>query len=202
MRYKYISVLLVFLLFFGKVEHVLGQDDSPEIIGHCRVELELKPGQGCATPDGGTFSIQTDGCVRVRSADGGSTTKWQRNASTRCENGEYVANRISTNPLTWRIDSDSVPHEQEIIGDCRAGLELKPGQGCSVPDKGFFSVRADGCVGDTPLVSGRTEISDMSLGGGSMCVKGKWRRGDFAASRFSSDPLKWRIDSVTPGQAN
>ncbi len=201
MQYKYISVLSVFLLIFGQVEHVLGQDDSPEIIGDCLVELELKPGQGCAIPDGGTFSIQTDRCVLVRSSGPITRTDYM-NDSTRCEsqNGEYVASRISTNPLTWRIDS--VPPQQEIIGNCRAGLELKPGQGCSVPDRGFFGIRADGCVGATPSISGAFEISDISLGADSTCVKGQWSMGEFAASRFSSDPLMWRIDSVPPGQAN
>ena len=119
MRYKYISVLSVFLLIFGQAEHVLGQDDSPEIIGDCRVELELKPGQGC-----------------------------------------------------------------------------------SVPDRGFFSIRADGCVGDMPSISGAFSLSDVSLGAASACVEGQWSTGEFAASRFSSDPLTWRIDSVPPGQAN
>ena len=119
MRYKYISVLSVFLLIFGQAEHVLGQDDSPEIIGDCRVELELKPGQGC-----------------------------------------------------------------------------------SVPDRVFFSIRADGCVGDMPSISGAFSLSDVSLGAASACVEGQWSTGEFAASRFSSDPLTWRIDSVPPGQAN
>ena len=52
MRYKYISVLWVFLLVVGQAEHVLGQDDSPKIVGDCRVALELKPGQGCGTQGG------------------------------------------------------------------------------------------------------------------------------------------------------
>ena len=202
MRYQYISVLLVLLFIFGQVEHVFGQDDSPEIIGDCRVELELKPGQGCATPGGGTFSIQTDGCALVTSSGPFTTTNHMYD-STRCEspNGQYVANRISTNPLTWRIES--VTPQQEIIGDCRAGLELKPGQGCSVPDRGFFSIRADGCVGITPSVSGAFSMGVLSSGAaGSTCIKGKWSTGEFAASQFSSDPLRWRINSVPPGQAN
>ena len=190
MRYKYISVLSVFLLIFGQ-EHVLGQDGSPEIIGDCRVELELKVGQGCATPEG-TFSIHTNWCALVKSSGPLSQTKFLY-GSTRCESedGEYVANRISTNPLTWRIDS--VPSPQEIIGDCRAGLELKPGQGCSVPDGGVFSIRADGCVGATPSIKGTYRlVLDQQ------CIEDQWTTGEFAASRFSSDPLMWRIDSVPP----
>ena len=202
MRYKYILVLSVFLLIFGQAEHVLGQDDSPEIIGDCRVELELKPGQGCATPGGGTFSIRTDGCAVVRSSGAFSMTEVSMNVSTRCEsrNGEYVVNRISTDPVTWRIDS--VPPEQEIIGECLAGLELKPGQGCSVADRGFFSIRADGCVGDMPSIGGAFSISDLSFGADSACVEGEWSTGEFTASRFSNDPLTWRVDSVPPGQGN
>ena len=90
----------------------------------------------------------------------------------------------------------------EIIGDCRVGLELKPGQGCAVPDGGSFSIRADGCVGDTPSISGAASMSDVSMSAGSLCVKGKWGKGEFGASRVSSDPLTWRVDSLPPGLAN
>ena len=91
----------------------------------------------------------------------------------------------------------------EITGDCRAVLELKSGQGCSVPDKGFFSIRSDGCVGATPSISGAFSISEISFGNGrSTCVKGDWSKGEFVASEFSSDPLTRRINSVPPWQAD
>ena len=206
MRVRYISAILLLLLVCGEVGTVHGQDAAPEIIGDCRLELELKPGQGCTIPGGGSFSIRTDGCALVTSSTGGvfSTSEVSMNVSARCElgNGRYVASRISSDSLTWRVDSLPSGQEIEIIGDCRVGLELKPGQGCAVPDAGSFSIRADGCVGDTPSVSGEGSMSDISISAGSFCVKGKWGKGEFGASRISSDPLKWRIDSLPPGLAN
>ena len=44
-------------------------------------------------------------------------------------------------------------------------------------------------MGDTPSISGGVSMSDVSMSAASLCIKGKWGKGAFAASRISADPL-------------
>ena len=200
MRKSALIVLLAVPLLAYQARPVGAQDPSPEIIGDCQLELELKPGQGCALPGGGSFSIRTNGCALVRSMGFAMMSEMSTNVDSRCElaDGEYAASRISANPEMWRIDSLPPEREQETVGDCRVGLELEPGQSCALPDRGSFGIRADGCVGDTPSISGRVSMSEFSMNADGACVRGGWGKGGFAASRISEDPLMWRIDSMPP----
>ena len=204
MRYPLVAVLSVFLSVVGQAGNAVARDVSPEIIGNCRLGLELKPGQGCALPGEGSFSIGKDECKLVTSSGGGAVTMSEMSmlVSSRCElaDGAYAASQVSADPPAWRIDS--LPRGQESVGKCRVGLELKPGQSCAVPERGSFGIREDGCVGDTPSISGGVSMSDVSMSAASLCIKGKWGKGAFAASRISADPLTWRIDSLPTGEAN
>ena len=99
MRYGHKWVLL---LKTGQVEHALGRDDSPQIIGDCRAGLELNPGQGCSAPDGGAFSIRADGCVgdppSVANVTGGGffvVGLWTRTNLRACGFGQMSFRRFS-----------------------------------------------------------------------------------------------------------
>ena len=87
---------------------------------------------------------------------------------------------------------------------CSIGLELDPGQGCDVPGAGAFSVRADGCVDETPSFPDGTfrlsigQMSSTSSGGKSQsCISGHLGIGPFRASKISGTS-RWRIDAL-PG---